>query len=51
MGKFDVLYAPLLSRRLHISRRCILQTIRKHHEFHTVATKSGAGRPPKVKNV
>ena len=37
-----------ISRRLHISRRCILQTIRKHHEFHTVATKSGAGRPPKV---
>ena len=31
-----------ISRRLHISRRCILQTIRKHHEFHTVATKPGA---------
>ena len=37
-----------ISRRLHISRRCILQTIRKHHEFHTAATKPGAGRPPKV---
>ena len=37
-----------ISRRLHISRRCIVQTIRKHHEFHTVATKPDAGRPPKV---
>ena len=34
--------------RLCISRCCILQTIRKHHEFHTVATKPGAGCPPKV---
>ena len=37
-----------ISRRFHISRRCILQTIRKHHEFHRVDRKPGAGRPPKV---
>ena len=34
-----------ISRRLQISRRCIRQTFRK---FHTVVTKPGAGRPPKV---
>ena len=34
-----------ISRRLKISHRCIHQTFSK---FHTVATKSGAGRPPKV---
>ena len=33
-----------ISRRLKISRRCIRQIFRK---FHTAATKSGAGRPPK----
>ena len=33
------------SRRLKISRRCIRQTF---GEFHTVATKLGARRPPKL---
>ena len=32
-------------RRLKISHRCIRQTFNK---FHTVSTKPGAGRPPKV---
>ncbi|CAF3992939.1 unnamed protein product [Rotaria sordida] len=36
-----------ISRRLHVSRRCIHQTIRKFDKFHTVATKPGAGRPRK----
>ena len=36
------------SRRLKISRRCIRQTLGKFDKFHTVATKPGAGRPPKV---
>ena len=37
-------------RRLKISCRCIRQTFRKFDKFHTVATKSGAERPPKVTN-
>ena len=36
------------SRRLKISHRCIRQTFGKFDKFHTVATKPGAGRPPKV---
>ncbi|CAF0992971.1 unnamed protein product [Rotaria sordida] len=31
-----------------ISRQCIRRTIRKFDEFHTVATKPGAGRPFKL---
>jgi transposase len=37
-----------ISRRLKISRQCIRQTIRKFDQFHTVATKLGAGRSRKV---
>ena len=37
-----------ISRRLKISRRCIRQTFSKFDKFHSVATKLGAGRPPKV---
>jgi transposase len=38
-----------ISRRLHISWRCIRQTIRKFDKFHTVATKPGARRPSKLR--
>ena len=37
-------------RRLKTSRRCIRQTFGKFDKFHTVATKPGAGCPPKVTN-
>ncbi len=37
-----------ISRRLKISRQCIRQTIHKFDQFHTIATKPGAGRPKKV---
>ena len=37
-----------ISRRLKISRNCILQTIRKFDQLHIVTTKPGAGRPQKV---
>ena len=37
-----------ISRRLKISRRCIRQKFCKFDIFHTVATKPGAGRPPKA---
>ena len=37
-----------ISRRLKISHRCIRQTFRKFDKFHTVATKPGARRPPKL---
>ena len=37
-----------ISRRLKITHRCIRQTFSKFDKFRTVATKSGAGRPPKV---
>jgi hypothetical protein len=37
-----------ISRKLNISCKCICQTICKFDELHTVATKPGAGRPPKV---
>ena len=37
-----------ISRRLKISCGCICQTLRKFAKFHTVTTKPGAGRPPKV---
>ena len=36
------------SRQLNISCKCIRQTIYKFDKFHTVATKPGAGRTPKV---
>ena len=36
------------SGRLKISRRCVRQTFGKFDKFHTVATKPGAGRPPKA---
>ncbi|CAF1252565.1 unnamed protein product [Rotaria magnacalcarata] len=39
-----------ISRKLKISRHCVQQTIRKFNEFHTVATKSGAGRHSKLTN-
>ncbi|CAF2256908.1 unnamed protein product [Rotaria magnacalcarata] len=37
-----------ISRQLNISCKCIRQTIRKFDKFHTVCTKPGAGRKPKV---
>ena len=37
-----------ISRRLKVSRQCIRRTIRKFDQYHTVATKPGAGRPSKV---
>ena len=37
-----------ISSQLNISCKCIRQTIHKFDKFHTVATKSGAGRTPKV---
>ena len=37
-----------ISRQLNISCKCIRQTIYKFDKFHTVATKPGAGRTPKV---
>ena len=36
------------ARRLKISRRYVRQTFGKFDKLHTVATKPGAGRPPKV---
>ena len=37
-----------ISSQLNISCKCIRQTIYKFDKFHTVATKPGAGRTPKV---
>ena len=37
-----------ISRQLNIFCKCIRQTIYKFDKFHTVATKPGAGRTPKV---
>ena len=37
-----------VSRRSKISRPCIRQIFRKFDKFHIVATKPGAGHPPKV---
>ena len=37
-----------ISSELNISCKCIRQTIYKFDKFHTVATKPGAGRTPKV---
>ena len=37
-----------ISRRLKISCRCIRQTLREFDKVHTIVTKPGAGRPPKV---
>ena len=37
-----------ISHQLNISCKCIRQTIHKFDKFHTVVTKSGAGRTPKV---
>ena len=37
-----------ISSQLNISCKCIRQTIYKFNKFHTVATKTGAGRTPKV---
>ena len=37
-----------ISSQLNISCKCIHQTIRKFDKFHTVATKPGANRTPKV---
>ena len=37
-----------MSSQLNISCKCIRQTIYKFDKFHTVATKPGAGRTPKV---
>ena len=37
-----------ISSQLSISCKCIRQTIYKFDKFHTVATKPGAGRTPKV---
>ena len=37
-----------ISSQLNISCKCIRQTIYKFNKFHTVATKPGAGRTPKV---
>ena len=37
-----------ISSQLNISCKCIHQTIYKFDKFHTVATKPGAGRTPKV---
>ncbi|CAF4509794.1 unnamed protein product [Rotaria socialis] len=39
-----------ISRKLKISRHYVQQTIRKFNEFHTVATKPGAGRHSKLTN-
>ena len=37
-----------ISSQLNISCKCIRQTIYKFDKFHTVATKPGASRTPKV---
>ena len=37
-----------ISRQLNTSCKCIRQIIHKFDKFHTVATKSGASRTPKV---
>ena len=37
-----------ISSQLNISCKCIRQTIYKFDKFHTVATKTGASRTPKV---
>ena len=37
-----------ISSQLNISCKCIRQTIYKFDKFHTVATKLGTGRMPKV---
>ena len=37
-----------ISSRLNISCKCIRQTIYKFDKSHSVATKPGAGRTPKV---
>ena len=37
-----------ISSQLNISCKCIRQTIYKFGKLHTVATKPGAGRTPKV---
>ena len=37
-----------MSSQLNISCKCIRQTVYKFDKFHTVATKPGAGRTPKV---
>ena len=37
-----------ISSQLNISYKCIRQTIYKFDKFHTVATKPGADRTPKV---
>ena len=37
-----------ISTQLNISCKCIRQTIYKFDKFHTVPTKPGAGRTPKV---
>ena len=37
-----------ISSQLNISCKCIHQTIYKFDKFHTIATKPGAGRTPKV---
>ena len=37
-----------ISSQLNVSCKCIHQTIYKFDKFHTVATKPGAGRTPKV---
>ena len=42
------IYQHQISSQLNISCKCIRQTIYKFDKFHTVATKPGAGRTPKV---
>ena len=42
------IYQHQISRQLNISCKCIRQTIYKFDKFHTVSTKPGAGRTPKV---
>ena len=37
-----------ISSQLNLSCKCIRRTIFKFDKFHTVATKAGAGRTPKV---
>ena len=37
-----------ISSQLNISCKCIRQTIYKFDKFHTIDTKPGAGRTPKV---
>ena len=38
----------VIAQRCNVSRNCVIQTIRKYNEEHTVSTKVGTGRPSKL---